>query len=157
MRSTEAMISGNSGFVNEANLKCSLCSLPWCPVPGFTPLHGQQLLPEQGFAGLSLHQRKITFPRESESVLMPGSGITKAITAKRHKWNGEMALATSPATRPRSHEAAADMSTEIPKKGPREGTKPLGWYNLRGYNLKKKTPACHNQWLKREGPLIDTR
>lgn len=62
-----------------------------------------------------------------------------------------------PTAKPRSRGAAADMSVEIPRKGPREGTKPLGWYHLRMYNLKKKTPTGHNRWLKWKGLLTDTR
>lgn len=53
------------------------------------------------------------------------------------KWHWQLPKLL-PTAKPRSHGAAADISIEIPKKDPREGTKPLGCYHLRGYNLKKK-------------------
>lgn len=41
------------------------------------------------------------------------------------KWHWQLPK-LPPTAKPRSHGAAADMSIDTPKKGPREGTKPLG-------------------------------
>lgn len=54
------------------------------------------------------------------------------MTAKRSTWDTEMVkwrwqlLKLAPTAKPKSHGAAADMSIEMPEKGPWEETKPLG-------------------------------
>lgn len=115
MRSTEAIISWNSDFVSEANLKCSHSSFPWHLIPGFTLQSaalsmGSSCCQNKGLQGWAAHRLKNNSPPEEvifrvnqcwflawphRQLQWHHRGGCASKEEHMGDWNGETALAIS--------------------------------------------------------------